>query len=271
LEDRIIKTIFLKELKLTRKMLIIWLALVMLLAGFAAIEFAVLKNTMEQLAELTSSFPKIVLVMFGLNGVDISTSAGMYQCMVFWTNLLAFFFAGFLGVYAVAREEKYGTSEFLFSKPYKRSSIVWAKIWAAITNLAIFAFGVGILSFFGIILSLGDMSIVSLLITTTFGMFITQIVLFSVGLLISGLAKNYKIGGLLTMLTVVVFYVIHFALDYVGTMNHLIFLTPIRYFEVVGITQNGLNLWYIALSITIIAGGCLSASRIFANKDLRCA
>ncbi|MDR2581389.1 MAG: ABC transporter permease [Fibromonadaceae bacterium] len=261
------KTIFFKELKLTRKMLIIWLALITLLTGFAAIEFVVLKDTMEQLAQLADTFPKIVLVMFGLNGADLTTTAGLYQCVVFWTNLLAFFFAGFLGVFAVAREEKFGTSEFLFSKPYKRSSIVWVKIWAAITNLAIFAFGVGILSFLGIILSLGDMSIVGLHIATTTGMFITQVILFSIGLFISSFA-NYKIASLLTMLAVVVFYVINFALDYAGTMN-LNFLTPIRYFELTGIVQKGLNLWYVALSLAIITACFFAASERYAKKDLR--
>lgn len=249
-------------------MQLIWISLVVLLIGFAAIEFVVLKEALIQLAELIDSFPKTVLVVFGLNGVDIGTSIGLYQCMVFWTNLLAFFFAGFLGVYSVAREEKFGTSEFLFSKPHSRVSVVWAKVWAAETNLAIFAVVVGIVSYLLLILPLGDMSVIGLHIAMIIGMFLTQGVLFAIGLFISSLAKNYKAASLFTMLAVVIFYAIHFVLDYAGTMNYLNFLTPVRYFEVMGVTQNGLNVWYVLLSLVIMAGCCFTASRRYAKKDL---
>ncbi|MBB6218366.1 ABC-2 type transport system permease protein [Anaerosolibacter carboniphilus] len=263
------KAIYLKELRLTRKMLIIWLSLIVILTGFAAVEFVMLKDALADIAELAGSFPKIVLVLFGMNGVGVDTALGAYQCMAFWSNLLAYFFAGFLGVFAVAREEKFGTSEFLFSKPYKRSSIVWAKIWAAVTNLAIFSLTVGIMSYLCIILPLGDMSIIGTHIITTIGMFITQIVLFAIGLLISSMAKNYKTASRLTMVAVMVFYVISFALDYVGTMNFLNFLTPIRYFEVVSVSANGLNPLYIILSLVIILSSCFEASRRYTGKDLR--
>ena len=259
------KAIFFKELRLTRKLLIIWIALVALLTGFAAIEFVVLKDTLGQLAELTGSFPKIVLVMFGLNGVDIGTPVGLYQCMTFWTNLLAFFFAGFLGVYAVAREEKFGTSEFLFTKPYKLKDIVLAKFWAAVVNLAIFAAVVWLASFLCIVLPIGDMGVVALHTAATAGMLFTQIVLFSIGLLISGAAKNYKAASLFTMLAVAAFYVINFVVDYAGTLDFLVYFTPVRYFEVMGVTRGGLNIGFISLSAGIIIC-CLFAARLLVDK-----
>ena len=261
------KAIFKKELRLTRKLLIIWLALVALLTGFAAIEFVVLKDALSQLSELTGSFPKIVLVMFGLNGVDIGTPVGLYQCMVYWTNLLAFFFAGFMGVYAVSREEKFKTSEFLFTKPCSRVKVVWAKASAAAVSLAIFAAVVWIASFLCIILPIGDFSVVGLHTAATFGMLITQIVLFSVGLFISGFAKGYKSASLYTMLAVAVFYALHFALDYSGSLDYLTFLTPIRYFEITGVTQNGLNPPYILLSAAIAAVCCATAGLRYSKKD----
>ncbi|WP_312426497.1 ABC transporter permease subunit [Lacrimispora sp.] len=262
------KTIYLKELKLTRKLLIIWLVLIVMLTGFAAIEFVVLKDAMGEIAELADSFPKIILILFGLNGVRIDTPLGAYQCMVFWIDLLAFFYAGFSGVYAVSREEKLGTSEFLFSKPYKRSAIIWAKIGAAVTNLWIFSLAVGIMSYLCIILPLGDGSIVGTHLITTMGIFITQTVLFSIGLFISGLAKNYKDASLITMLTVLTFYVISFVLDYAGTVDFLHVLTPVSYFDVVSVSEHGLNPIYILLSFVIILVSCSMAGRLYTKKDL---
>ncbi len=263
------KAIYLKELKLTRKMLMIWLALIVILTGFAAIEFIMLKDAMAEIAAMADSFPKIVLILFGMNGARIDTALGAYQCMVFWTNLLAYFFAGFLGVYAVAREEKFGTSAFLFSKPHKRSSIVYAKILASVTNLAIFALAVGVMSYLCIILPLGDRRIVGTHILTTAGMLLTQIVLFTIGLFISGVVRNYKFASLFTMLTVVVFYGISFVLDYIGTMDFLNFLTPVRYFNVVSVSKNGLSFPYVLLSLIIIVASCSMASRFYTRKDLR--
>ena len=248
--------------------MVVWAALVALLTGFAAIEFVVLKDTLGQLAELTGAFPKIVLVMFGLNGVDIGTSVGLYQCMVFWTNLLAFFFAGFLGVYAVKREEKFGTSEFLFTKPYGRSAVVKSKFWASIANLAIFAAFVWTASFLCIVLPLGDMSILGLHTIMTAGMLLTQITLFSIGLAISGAAKNYGKASLFTMLAVALFYAIHFALDYASNMDFLTFLTPVRYFDVIGVAEKGLNFGYVVLALLISVLCLIIAEHSYEKKDL---
>ena len=263
------KTIYLKELKLTRKTLVIWLLLIVMLTGFAAIEFIVLKDAMGEIAALAESFPKIILILFGLNGVRIDTPLGAYQCMVFWINLLAFFYAGFSGVYAVSREERFGTSEFLFSKPYKRSTIIWAKIGAAVTNLIVFSLAVGITSYLCIVLPLGDLSITGVHIITTLGILLTQMVLFSIGILISGLVKSYKTASLLTMLTVAAFYAISFALDYNGALDFLKVLTPVSYFNVVSVSVNGLSPFYLLLSLIMILAGCFMAIKFFERKDLR--
>ncbi len=262
------KTIYLKELRLTRKLLVIWLVLIVMLTGFAAIEFIVLKDTMGEIAAMTGSLPKIILILFGLNGVKVDTPLGAYQCMVFWTGLLAFFYAGFSGVFAVAREEKFGTGEFLFSKPYKRSSIIWAKIGAAITNLGIFSLTAGIMSYLCIILPLGDPGITPTHIAATAGMFLTQIVLFATGLFISSLAKNYKAASLFTMLAVTAFYGISFALDYAGIRNFLNVLTPISYFNVVWVSENGLSPFYTLLSLGLILACCSMAAGFYERKDL---
>ena len=263
------KTIYLKELKLTRKLLMIWLVLVIMLTGFAAIEFVVLKDAMGEIAKMAEDFPKIILILFGLNGIKIDTPLGAYQCMVFWTGLLAFFYAGFAGVFAVSREETFGTSEFLFTKPYKRSAIIWAKIGAAVTNLGVFSLTMGIMSYLCIILPLGDTSFTGIHILTTAGMFLIQTVLFTTGLFISSLANNYKSASLFTMLAVAGFYGASFALDYAGIRNFLNVLTPIGYFNVVSISEHGVNPFYILLSMGITLAGCIMAAGLYEKRDLR--
>ncbi|MDD2301622.1 MAG: ABC transporter permease subunit [Eubacteriales bacterium] len=263
------KAIYMKELKLTRKLLLIWIALIVILTGFAAIEFIMLKDAVSDIAALSASFPKMVLVLFGMNGARVDTPLGAYQSMVYWTNLLAYFFAGFLGVYAVAREEKFGTGEFLFSKPYTRTAIIRAKILASGTSLALFALVTGIMSYLCILLPLQGGHILGIHIATTIGMFLTQLVLFSVGLFLSGLVGNYKTASLLTMLAVLIFYGISFVLDYYGITNYLNMFTPVRYFDVVSIAGTGLRPAYILLSALIILSCCGLAGLLYKKRDLR--
>ncbi len=169
----------------------------------------------------------------------------------------------------MSREERFGTSEFLFSKPYKRSTIIWAKIGAAVTNLIVFSLAVGITSYLCIVLPLGDLSITGVHIITTLGILLTQMVLFSIGILISGLVKSYKTASLLTMHTVAAFYAISFALDYNGALDFLKVLTPVSYFNVVSVSVNGLSPFYLLLSLIMILAGCFMAIKFFERKDLR--
>ena len=124
------------------------------------------------------------------------------------------------------------------------------------------------MSYLCIILPLGDRSIAGTHLITTMGIFITQTVLFSIGLFISGLGKNYKAASLITMLTVLTFYVISFALDYAGTVDFLHALTPVSYFDVVSVSEHGLSPFYILLSFVIILVSCSMAGRLYTKKDL---
>lgn len=125
------------------------------------------------------------------------------------------------------------------------------------------------MSYLCIILPLGHPGIVSTHILTTVGIFLTQTVLFSIGLFISSLTKNHKSASLFTMLTVAAFYVISFALDYGGIRNFLRVLAPVGYFNVVWVSEYGLSPFYILLSLGIILAGCSTAARLYERKDLR--
>ncbi len=70
------------------------------------------------------------------------------------------------------------------------------------------------------------------------------------------------------MLTVAAFYVISFALDYAGIMAFLKVLTPVVYFNVVSVSENGLSPFYILLSLIITLAGCFMTVRLYERKDL---
>lgn len=78
-----------KELKLTRKILLIWLGIIILLCVFAYIEYLSLKDSLPILVEMLNDFPRILMVMFGVSE-DLNTALGWYGCIYFWVAILAY-------------------------------------------------------------------------------------------------------------------------------------------------------------------------------------
>ena len=62
------KALVKNELRLTRKLLLIWMGIVLILCGFAYFEYLSLKESLNELTGLISNFPKILKAMFGVSG-----------------------------------------------------------------------------------------------------------------------------------------------------------------------------------------------------------
>ena len=58
------KALVKNELRLTRKLLLIWMGIVLILCGFAYFEYLSLKESLNELTGLISNFPKILKAMF---------------------------------------------------------------------------------------------------------------------------------------------------------------------------------------------------------------
>ena len=78
-----------KELRLSRRLLLIWMGIVLILCGFAYFEYLSLKGSLGELAEMMQQFPRILLVMFGV-GEDLTSTLGWYGCIYYWVVILDF-------------------------------------------------------------------------------------------------------------------------------------------------------------------------------------
>lgn len=81
------KALVKNELRLTRKLLLIWMGIVLILCGFAYFEYLSLKESLNELTGLISNFPKILKAMFGVSG-DLTSALGWYGCMYYWVTML---------------------------------------------------------------------------------------------------------------------------------------------------------------------------------------
>ena len=154
-------------------------------------ELLSLKDSLDEMARTVGQFPRLIMIMFGVKG-DLTTALGWYACIYFWEGLLAFAYAISLGLSCVAREKKFGTSEYLFTKPVERKTIVLAKVIVSAVNLLVFALFSGVCNYFTIVLPLGGLDQPGAVLSTTMGMFFTQLLFFALGLLFASLFKSYK-------------------------------------------------------------------------------
>ena len=141
------KALVKNELRLTRKLLLIWMGIVLILCGFAYFEYLSLKESLNELTGLISNLPKILKAMFGVSG-DLTSALGWYGCMYYWVTMLTNSYAVYLGVSCVAKEQAQGTAEYLFTKPVSRSKVVCAKAVACICNLFALAVFSGLCNYF---------------------------------------------------------------------------------------------------------------------------
>ena len=239
------KTLIKNEFRQTRKTLLIWLGIMLLLCGFCYFELLSLKDSLDEMARTVGQFPRLIMIMFGVKG-DLTTALGWYACIYFWEGLLAFAYAISLGLSCVAREKKFGTSEYLFTKPVERKTIVLAKVIVSAVNLLVFALFSGVCNYFTIVLPLGGLDQPGAVLSTTMGMFFTQLLFFALGLLFASLFKSYKAAVRAGTVFVLAAYVLAFTAEYTGN-RFLDYLTPLRYYDVYEVALNGVYLSYIVL------------------------
>jgi len=247
------KMIFVNEFKQNRRILIIWSVILFLTAALGGVEFGGLQSNFDVLMTAVNGMPRIVRLVFGIDAVPLNTPLGQYICMYYWYAVIAFCYAAYLGVFVIAKDERYHTAEFIYTKPFKRNQIVTVKLLVAAVNMAIIAVLSAIGSIIFLLPVINGMDLVPQVITTTIGMFITQIVFVAIGMFCSALTSSYKKGLILSFTVLILAYVIAFAIEYAGTVNFLNFISPVRYFNSPDVAQNGLSLLYLLLSGVISA------------------
>jgi ABC-2 type transport system permease protein len=88
--------------------------------------------------DLLSSFPRIVLAIMGVVGVDISRLSGYTALLFYYVLICAVIYAVHLGAAAVSRESIDKTYEFVFAKPCSRTRVLGLKLASAFSYLFLF-------------------------------------------------------------------------------------------------------------------------------------
>jgi len=238
-----------------------------LLAAVGFAEYAIFKNNGTEIGPMIDMMPRVVKIMFGMGELPMDTAEGWYACMYLWLSFIAFMHAALLGANIISKEEREKTSEFLFTRPIKRSTTLAGKMLAAVLNVLALALVAWATSLAVLYPHINGTSMVSGVSLTMLGMFITQMVFLFTGFLFSTLSPGRS--GSYAAVAVIVAYIIAVLIEIQGNVDFLNVLSPFRYFHAAGVLADGLSWVYVALSAVLCAAAGFSSRFIFAGRDLR--
>ena len=262
-------TIFAKELRRTRFGLIIWSAVAGLIILFGILEYPALTQITASMGGLgameqaLAAIPAAAQLLFGVFNVDLSSAIGYYIVMYYWAGLVVFPHAMYTGASIISKESRDKTAEYLFTKPFKRSAVVWAKVFAALVNVVVVGVVTLLLSIVGMLPITQGGAVYAQIMAAGAGMLITQWVLMALGLVCSAVFKTYRGGVFAAMTLLVICYCLMFAAQYKAGFY---FLSPMAFFEVSNVAHNGLNAWYALLSAAVIAVCLFFTLRLYRKK-----
>ncbi len=138
-----------KELRKGIKGFGIWTGTITFMLLVCVFMYPEMKNQMEGMNDLFANMGSFTQA-FGMDQLNFGTLIGFYgvEC----GNMLGLgggFFAAFLGISMLAKEEKEHTAEFLLTHPISRTSVVFQKMLAVIMQIVamnVIIFGLGVLS-----------------------------------------------------------------------------------------------------------------------------
>ena len=139
-------TLFLHEMKQSRKSLVIWTAAITFMMCVAIIIYPEMSGQMNEMNQMMSDMGAFSSA-FGLDQLNFGEFSGYYgiEC----GNVIGLggaMFAAIIAISALAKEEKDKTAEFLLTHPLKRSSIITSKLLSVITQIIIMNLSVNLLA-----------------------------------------------------------------------------------------------------------------------------
>ena len=203
-----------------------------------------------------ASFPKELLIAFGMAEMDWTTLLGFYALLFVFLQICLAIQAANYGFSLVSIEETEWTADFLLSKPVSRTRIITAKLLAALTALGFtqaliwgFSFLAAGLYNYGQTYNAGTLALLLL------SMIPFQLFFLSVGMLISLLVKRIRSVTPFSMGLVFGLYILNAFGGMIGEKS-LEVISPFQHFAPSFIIKHAAWDWtlvWISLVIIVIA------------------
>ncbi len=261
--------IFKHEFKVHLKSVFIWsISISVLILIFLSL-FQSFATQTALVNDMMASFPKELLIAFGMTDMDWSTILGFFGLLFVFSQICLAIQAANYGFGLVSIEETEWTADFLLTKPVSRVNIMTSKFLAALASLAITQAIIWGSSFWFInLFRQGQDYNVKAVVLLLLSMTVFQLFFLTVGVVISLLVK--RIRNVLPYSMGLVFGL--YALNAFGSMigkKSLEIISPFKHFTPSFILKN--ETWdfpLMMISVVIIVISIIASYGLYARRNI---
>lgn len=256
------------ELKANNKTALIWMITLCGIVAMIMAFFPMMKSEMELFVKMMDSFPPVMKAMMGIVVENFNTAIGYYTFAFTYVLLFGAIQAMNLGIGIVSKEERERTADFLLTKPVSRTRILTSKLLSALTIFVMTNIVYSAVSaVFVVSMSDGNFALTEFVLINA-SLFFSQLIFFSVGLIISVLAKKIKTVLPVSLGLVFAFFAIS-AFAVTSTDDKLRYVTPFQYFKTETILAEGkYETVYSVMGLSIIVVALIASYAIFKRRDI---
>lgn len=257
-----------RELKANLKSLIIWSISIIALILVWMSEFSALADNKE-IELLMKSFPQALLNVLGIWDTDFTTLGGFITVISVYLFLILGIHGALIGNSLISKEERDKTSEFLFTRPVSRIKVVKDKIIAGIINLLVLNLVLILSILFSSISYIKLAGFYRFIFLFSIGMFLFQLIYFSLGMFLAAFMKRYKKSGNLSISVLMITYILSILINMTDKIDFLKCITPFEYFRASDILKQGkIQPLYLILSFIIITIFISGTFKYYKSRDL---
>lgn len=218
----------------------------------------------QELNQFIQSMPRLMRVIYGMEGVDISTFQGYFGILLLYVLLMVAIHGAFLGSSLIHLEFKDRTADFLFVKPMARSSILSRKLLGGLAVILILEVFIAACCFY--IFSSTDS--LSILPKTLAAIVMTHIFFYTLGFLLSIALPKSKMGQQGSLLFIVISY-FSISLSQLYSLPWLASLSPVGWYNT-WIYKAEHSSYLLATGIFLLLSiiFCILAINRFKTKDI---
>ncbi|WP_088014490.1 ABC transporter permease subunit [Gottfriedia acidiceleris] len=260
--------IFLHELKAYRKSTFIWTASLMAIVVFFLSLFPAIAKDYVEFSKVLEGYPEGVRKALGLEIESFGSVLGFYSYVFIYISLCGAIQAMILGTSIVSKEVREKTADFLLTKPVTRTKVMASKIFAGIVSLAITnVFYLAATIMMAQHVKTADYSSKSIILLSV-SLFITQLLFFGIGILISVVFPKIKAILSISLAIVFGFFVVGMVVA-TDESNVKRLLSPFKYFEPKYIIAHSkFESQFLIVSIGIIIVSIIASFVIYKKKDV---
>ncbi|MFA6000718.1 MAG: ABC transporter permease subunit [Thermoleophilia bacterium] len=254
--------IYLKELKDYRKSLFFWTLAIIAFMISAMSKYQGYSKSGTSINDLIGGLPAGLSAVLGFKGLDLQTAGGFFAMSVLYLSMMLGVHAVLLGSGIIAKEETDKTIEFLFARPVSRTRILFSKLLAGLTVIAVLNIVTLVSSVMTMPLFIEGPSISGDILFLMPSVFFIQLLFLMVGVSFAAIMRRPKHAGMFSAAVLLATFIISAFVDITDKYDFLKYMTPFKYFDAkIIFAEHAYNMTYIFITVAIIAI-LLVASRI---------